>query len=381
MIKRSVEELYEDVKEDIIELSNKTHNFYYDYTKVKDSNKREKIIISCPKHGDFLQRLDVHLNGFGCKKCGIDNKKIKFTDLTDRFNITHNNKYDYSLVEYVNNKSKIKIICPIHGEFEQTTIKHLQHGCKKCANDLLRINRQKTKEQFIIESDKIHDNKYDYSLVKYINTQIKIKIICPIHGVFEQIPNNHLSGSGCSKCSHININNFNKLNQIDLILNFNIVHDNIYDYSLVDYVNGSEKIKIICNIHGIFKQTPNSHKNGAGCPYCANIKNRLRYIEILKYRVENNIQITPNFNKYACDFFDNIMKENNSYIQHAMNEGEYYIKELGYWLDGYDKKNNIVYEFDEKHHFKNGVLRNKDYIRQIEIVNFLKCELIRIKDK
>ena len=141
------------------------------------------------------------------------------------------------------------------------------------------------------------------------------------------------------------------------------------------------KIKILCNIHGEFSQTPNSHRNGAGCPYCANIKNRLRYIQTLKDRFDQNIQITPNFNISACKLFDNIMIKDNIYIQHAMNGVEYYIKELGYWLDGYDIKNNTVYEFDEKFHFNKGSLRHKDKIRQIEIEKLLNCKFIRIKDK
>ena len=74
------------------------------------------------------------------------------------------------------------------------------------------------------------------------------------------------------------------------------------------------------------------------------------------------------------------MINNNIYIQHAMNGGEYYIKELGYWLDGYDKLNNIVYEYDEAFHFdKYGKLLEKDIIRQNEIIDFLKCKFIRIK--
>ncbi len=63
-----------------------------------------------------------------------------------------------------------------------------------------------------------------------------------------------------------------------------------------------------------------------------------------------------------------------------MNGGEFHIKELGYWVDGYDKNNNIVYEYDEKSHFVNGELKQKDVNRQEEIVNFLGCEFIRIEE-
>ena len=113
----------------------------------------------------------------------------------------HNNKYDYSLVDYINNKSKVKIICPTHGEFEQIPYSHLRgSGCPKCKGDKQRILCQSNKEEFTNKADKIHSNKYDYSLVDYKNAHTKVKIICPIHGEFEQKPTHHLSGKGCPKC-------------------------------------------------------------------------------------------------------------------------------------------------------------------------------------
>ena len=96
-----------------------------------------------------------------------------------------------------------------------------------------------------------------------------------------------------------------------------------------------------------------------------------------KVTVICDIQVMPSFNPEACQIFDQIMKETSTYIQHAMNGGEYYIKELGYWLDGYDKENNIVYEFDEKHH---KYQQEKDSIRQKEIENFLKCKFLRLNN-
>lgn len=90
--------------------------------------------------------------------------------------------------------------------------------------------------------------------------------------------------------------------------------------------------------------------------------------------------ISPNYSKTFCEKLDKIMEDNNVYIQHAMNGGEFYVKELGYWVDGYDKENNVVYEYDEKHHFdKNGNLKEKGMIRQQEIENLLNCKFIRIK--
>lgn len=118
--------------------------------------------------------------------------------------LIHNNKYDYSLVEYKNNSTKVKIICPIHGVFEQRPSDHLNnHGCKKCGIEKVALSNTKTTEQFISEAKLVHKNKYDYSLVKYINDSTNVKIICSVHGVFEQTPNNHLVGKEiCTKAKY-----------------------------------------------------------------------------------------------------------------------------------------------------------------------------------
>lgn len=103
-------------------------------------------------------------------------------------------------------------------------------------------------------------------------------------------------------------------------------------------------------------------------------------LNIIKKLKETNKNFHPPYNKNACLYFDNLMLETNTYIQHALNGGEYHIKELGYWVDGYDVENNIVYEFDEKLHFTNdGVLKEKDIIRQNNIIKYLNCKFIRIK--
>lgn len=94
-----------------------------------------------------------------------------------------------------------------------------------------------------------------------------------------------------------------------------------------------------------------------------------------------NKNFHPPYNKNGCEYFNKLMLENKCNIQHALNGGEYYIKELGYWLDGYDKENNIAYEWDEKRHFDiNGNLKQKDINRQREIEDFLKCKFVRIKE-
>ena len=112
----------------------------------------------------------------------------------------HGNKYDYSKVEYINNETKVCIICPIHGEFWQTPNKHLLgKGCRLCGNQRISLSQSGNKEEFVEKAKSIHGNKYDYSLVEYVDRKTKVKIICPEHGEFLQRPSSHLH-HGCSKC-------------------------------------------------------------------------------------------------------------------------------------------------------------------------------------
>lgn len=130
-----------------------------------------------------------------------------------------------------------------------------------------------TKEEFIERSRAIHGDKYDYSLVEYQGKDIKVKIICPIHGVFEQTPNNHMHGFGCYKCGREAVSKKYKYTKEDFVRVANEKHNHKYDYSLVDYVDSQHKVKIICPVHGVFEQKANNHMAGMGCKLCANEEN------------------------------------------------------------------------------------------------------------
>jgi hypothetical protein len=110
--------------------------------------------------------------------------------------IKHDNKFDYSLAEITNSKTKIKIICPIHGEFEQRPNDHLNgYGCPDCGG-----TKRLTTDKFIEKAKELHGDRYDYSKVIYKTTTDKVIITCPVHGDFESKPNNHLNGKGCKQC-------------------------------------------------------------------------------------------------------------------------------------------------------------------------------------
>lgn len=113
----------------------------------------------------------------------------------------HGNLYDYSKSKYSKRKDKIIIICKRHGEFLQTPCKHLSgSGCDKCAHDKLDDARRKDIKTFIEQSNKVHNGFYSYKKSKYVNWRTKVEIVCPKHGSFFQVPNNHLRGHGCQKC-------------------------------------------------------------------------------------------------------------------------------------------------------------------------------------
>ena len=237
-----------------IENFQKIHGKKYNYNLVNYKNCRIKVCIICPVHGIFYQTPSSHLSGSGCPKCP-NNYSSKENFIKKSIKI-HGNKYDYSLVDYINSHTKVKIICPKHKIFEQLPYVHLKSGgCSICSKNQL------TTEEFIKRCEKKHDNKYDYSLVNYKNINTRVKIICPEHGIFEQIPSNHLSGGKCPICNNPTSKFIEKCNSI---------HNNKYDYRLINYKDNKTKIKIICPIHGIFEQCPNNHHYN-GCPKCGGV--------------------------------------------------------------------------------------------------------------
>ena len=118
-------------------------------------------------------------------------------------------------------------------------------------------------DSFINQSREIHGDKYIYSFVKYSGAKKHISIYCHEHGEFKITPNNHLSGNGCPNCSG------RKTHINDFVKQAKLVHCEKYDYSKVEYVNARTKVIIACAEHGDFTQTPSNHLSGVGCPGCA----------------------------------------------------------------------------------------------------------------
>ena len=151
-----------------------------------------------------------------CGKYNMGKRRDTIESFIQKANNVHNNFYSYLKTNYVKSKNKILITCPIHGDFLQTPSDHLQgKGCQVCGIIKNTINRTKEVNSFRQEANQVHFNYYDYSLVDYITTHTKVMIICPEHGKFEQSPNKHLKGQGCPKCIYKNQNKlFTKLKEV-----------------------------------------------------------------------------------------------------------------------------------------------------------------------
>ena len=214
-----------------------------------------------------------------------------------KFKDVHGDKYDYSMVDFVKTTIKVCIICPEHGEFWQEPHAHMKgQGCPKCGIISRSIKKSNTKESFIEKAINIYGDKYDYSLVEYSHSKNPVKIICPIHGIFEITPHSHIGKNhrGCPKCGNKSKGTLKKLNTETFVSKANEKHNNFYDYSNVNYVDSTTEIIINCPEHGEFKQKPSVHLMGSICPECAKIN-----------RIEKSTKTTEEFINQAISIHGN----------------------------------------------------------------------------
>lgn len=272
--------------EEFIKIAKEVHGDKYDYSKVEYKNDKSKVCIICPVHGEFWQRPSHHLSGHECTKCGREKiwakrGRMSTDEWVEKAKKVHGDKYDYSKVEYIDADAKVCIICPEHGEFWQKPSNHLSgRGCNMC-----RKSHQMTTEEFVAKAREIYGGKYDYSKSEYVKSSIKTTIICPEHGEFKIIPNNFLQGQECLECTK---EKHRENQEKTFIESAKKIHNNKYDYSKVKYVDYKTKVTIICPEHGEFEQIPFYHLRGQGCPKClGKNKTTIDFINELKEKYKD----------------------------------------------------------------------------------------------
>ena len=342
-----------------IEKSRKVHGNKYDYSQTNYIGAKDNVIITCPIHGNFKQTPNSHLNGAGCTECGIQQLKDKQRFTTDDFikmsKNVHNNYYDYSNVDYVNSGTKVQIVCPVHGVFSMSPRHHInrKQGCPECGKIKIGDTFRSNTLDFIKKSREEHGDKYDYSFVDYKKNTLPVKIICPIHGEFEQLPQHHLAGSGCHECGKESALRAHTFDNDDFIRKSKETHGEKYDYSLVNYTVSTDSVDIICPKHGVFSQQAGSHMRGAGCPNCQESRGEMYISNIL--------------NDFGIKFL-----RQHKFKDCRGDKGKKYCRRLPF--DFYLPDYNTMIEYDGRQHFEpvskfGGVVGFKKLRRNDEIKN------------
>lgn len=236
--------------------------------------------------------------------------------------------YDYSRVQYVNNSTKVELICiKCRNTFMQDPRNHLHAckvGCPACAHQVQTQKRRCSQQDFINKATIVHGQLYDYKHVLYVNKCTNVDIMCNrCQKVFKQTPDSHVNQkSGCRPCNA-------KLQHIAMfdtkesfVAKAQKVHGRKYNYDKTLYVRSSQQVDIVCSQHGVFQQRPNDHVKGRGCPVCSS-----------------------NISAVSLLWLEYMQVKDNTYIQHGHNGSEYRISGTRFRADGYSATLHKVYEF------------------------------------
>ena len=185
----------------------------------------------------------------------------------------HGEKYDYSKSIYTRGDEKIIIICPDHGEQLQRAESHWKYGPRCCSGSKISSSKVSNASEFIEKARRKYGEKYDYSHVDYVNSHTDVIIVCPIHGMFEQRPANHINSKGIGGCLDCSLELKSKKLRMPIeifIKKVSQIHNNNYDYSKVKYNNMNDNIEVICKEHNSFFPRASMHLyQKTGCPDCA----------------------------------------------------------------------------------------------------------------
>lgn len=359
----------------------------FDYSLIDVKDKETKVAIKCNVCGTiFYQAPSGHAHSLqgGCPTCRYgyvaQHETIPFETFIEKAKVRHGDKYQYDQSTYKGMKYPIRIICPEHGEFWQVASGHLNCGCNLCGNEQISRTLTYDKETVLKKFRNTHGNKYDYSLVEYVASSQKVKIICREHGVFEQTPANHWKGEGCPICAHKEV-----VDTARFIEKAKLVHGDRYNYSKVNYIDAHTKVEIICKEHGSFYQEPQHHLAGCGCQSCKTSLGESKVAEYLdkigiKYNRQFTIQNESLFGNRKRMYLDFYMPSLNVAIEY---NGEQHYMAVKHWggeqaFERQQERDYALRQYCKEHKIK---LIEIPYTEYDNIENILAKELKFDKNK
>ena len=269
------------------------------FSKVRPNGVKENWYLLNTEFGQCQMRKTDYDRGL---KPNIKSAVNKLEYFKNECNKIHNNKYDYSLVNYEHIHDVIQIICPEHGEFLQTPHSHLRGGrCHTCARLSHKDKVTRTQDEFIKLAKEVHGDKYDYSKTNYNTSSDKIIIGCPVHGEFKQRASSHLK-YGCARCGADAIMHTTE----SFIKRAKKLHKNRFDYSKTVYEHSTKPVTIICKEHGEFTQIASEHirSRAPGCKSCFYSKGEGIITDILmKNKIKFIREHKLGYTKYRYDFY------------------------------------------------------------------------------
>jgi Zn finger protein HypA/HybF involved in hydrogenase expression len=269
--------------EQVLEQFKEVHGDQFDYSNVVYVDTHTKVEIYCKKHSyTFHQIPKDHKKGMKCYFCGRESQIEKAKKNQEQFIQEvielHGDKYDLSLVNYINSKTPVKLICKERGVIEAQPSSLLDRR-RYLAKDR-RKTKSTNKNKFIEEATKIYGDKDNYEKTNIISSKEKIEITCTKHDrTFEKSIQTYLAGYGCPMCSAENYSQIRTKSTEDFIKQSKEIHGDSCDYTNTVYKSCRDKVTIKCNKHNTYFETvPSNHIAGGKCRKCLseNISNSLK---------------------------------------------------------------------------------------------------------
>ena len=293
----------------------------FDYSMVNVTKWKEPVSLKCNDCGNSYMQLPIYHLGDKCKGCKycspkkeyvVESRRLTTEQFVEKAIAVHGDKYDYSKTVYVLSDQKVIIHCKTCSEdFQQTPNGHLDgRGCTACGINKRSVAQRKKQIIFLADIERVHPGKFDTSQVNYINDKTKVDLKCLQCGnEFSALPNNLLSGNGCTPCSIVRRGESRTKTTEQFVKKANEIHNERYDYSETVYVKAKVKCTIICNMcRRKFEQNPDAHLQGRGCPFCRESSGERTIERVLKgmgieYERQKKFEDCKNVMPLPFDFF------------------------------------------------------------------------------